>query len=160
MKRLRELREELLASVDRWIPEIHNAPARSTVRIGIAQKCYSSIDQILDNCVREAIPICGAVGKQTLTICGKGKPPDLLTLGQRVEILAQLDDPLSIALPIRFPGVHTERPLLGKKGASLLRTICRKRIMSRTRKTKPTSFAYANFFVTLRTFVNLNLFLR
>jgi hypothetical protein len=127
MKRLREIREELLASVDRWIPEIQNGPARSTVRIGIAQKCYSSIDQMLDNCVREAIPICGAVGKHALTRCGKGKPLDLLTLGQRVEILAQLDAPLSIGLPTRFPGVQTKRPLLGKEGASLLRVICRKR---------------------------------
>jgi hypothetical protein len=127
MTKLREIREEFLASVDRWIPEIQNASARPTTRIGIAQKCYSSIDQMLDNCVKEAIPICGALGKHALIMCGNGKPTELLTLGQRVEILAQLDEPLSIALSTRFPGVHSKRPLLGKEGASLLRTICRKR---------------------------------
>jgi hypothetical protein len=127
MKRLREIREELLASVDRWIPEIQTAPARPTLRIGIAQKCYSSIDQMLDNCVREALALCGATGRNALTKCGNGKPANLLTLGQRVEILVQLDEKISIALTTNLRSASLKRPILGKEGASLLRTISRKR---------------------------------
>ena len=114
MNDLRVIRDGLFRSIDRWAPEIISAPPRSTPRCGIAQKCYSQIDKMLEICVDESVIACGPEGTVATNTCAGGKPLARLTLGERVQILEKLDSCLGRKMEglVDLPGSR----LLGAKG--------------------------------------------
>lgn len=116
MDKLRILRDRLLESIDRWSPEIVSAPPRSTLRFGIAQKCYSQIDKMLEASVNEAVQQCGHEGIEAVKVCGGEKPTNRLTLGERVQILEKLQSSLNRVLRngVTKPGPRIVGPSLIK----------------------------------------------
>lgn len=121
MADLKPLRDELLASIGRWSPEINNAPARPTLRVGVVQKCYRLLDRMLEICTVEAVVLTGAFGDEALQNCCGGKPTSRMTLGERVQILVQLDAKMAKALRQTMPVKRAT--VLGKPGIRLLYSI-------------------------------------
>jgi hypothetical protein len=123
MRDLKSLREELLLSLGRWQPELSDStPKRSTLKYGIAQKCYTLLDRMLAACTAEAITLTGSSGEEACRSCCDGKPPSRMTLGERVQVLERLDSELTKALP-RIKGKRA----LGKSGVRLLHSISKSR---------------------------------
>jgi hypothetical protein len=91
MADIKKVRDALLTAIDRWAPEIVSAPPRSTLRYGIAQKCYAQLDRILEICVAESIIACGKEGPKAVEACAGGKPLNRLTFGERSQVLERLD---------------------------------------------------------------------
>lgn len=119
------VRDGLFRSIDRWAPEIISAPPRSTLRFGIAQKCYGQIDRILEICVDESVGECGPEGTNAVNACAGGKPLARLTLGERVQVLERLDSCLGRRVDslVVLPGSR----LLGAKGIKLLHRLSKDR---------------------------------
>ena len=118
MSDLKKVRDGLLAAIDRWAPEVVSAPPRSTLRHGIAQKCYGQIDRILAICVAESVTACGKEGQTAMNACAGGKPLNRLTLGERVQVLERLDSFLTQAVDglVTLSGSR----IMGPKGVKLL----------------------------------------
>lgn len=119
------IRNQLLESIDRWSPEVVSSPARSTLRSGIAQKCYSLIDKMLEICVDEAVRECGFEGLEAVRACSGGKPKSRLTLGERSQILEKLDSRLSQVLGSGLPTNNSR--IIGRNGVELLHRLSRNR---------------------------------
>jgi hypothetical protein len=121
MADLKSVRAKLLDSVDRWAQEIQNAPARSTMRHGILQKCYGLLDRMVEICTAEAVRLTGDAGGEACKSCSGGKPLSRMTLGQRAQVLEKLDGQLITVLAGKIP---TRRGrVLGKSGIQLLHSI-------------------------------------
>jgi hypothetical protein len=125
MSELKKVSDGLLTAIDRWAPEVISAPPRSTLRYGIAQKCYGQIDKMLAICVAETVIACGKEGQTALNACAGGKPLNRLTLGERVQVLERLDSFLAQAVD----GLVTRsgRCVMGPKGVKLLHRLSRDR---------------------------------
>jgi len=125
MDDLKKVRDRLLTDIDRWAPEVISAPPRSTLRCGIAQKCYAQVDRMLEICVVENVLACGHEGKEAVSACAGGKPLDRLTLGERVQVLERLDSCLWRAVDGLLP-LHGSR-VIGPKGIRLLHRLSKDR---------------------------------
>jgi len=125
MSDLRKVRDGLLTAIDRWAPEVVSAPPRSTLRYGIAQKCYGQVDRILAICVAECVSACGKEGQIAVSACAGGKPLSRLTLGERVQVLERLDSFLTQAVDglVTLAGPR----VLGPNGVKLLHQISKDR---------------------------------
>jgi hypothetical protein len=125
MNELAEVRDGLLSSIDRWATEILSAPPRSTLRFGIAQKCYAQIDKALEICVAETVLQCGQEGNDAVNACAGGKPLSRLTLGERVQVLERLDSCLGRAVNelVGFSGSR----VMGPRGIKLLHRLSKDR---------------------------------
>jgi hypothetical protein len=125
MDNVREVRDALLTSIDRWAPEVISTPPRSTLRCGIAQKCYGQVDRMLELCVSESVIACGQDGQAAVDACAGGKPVDRLTLGERVQVLERLDSSLWQAVNglLTLPGSR----VMGPKGIKLLHRLSKDR---------------------------------
>jgi hypothetical protein len=125
MNDLRAIRDALLKSIDRWAGEITSAPPRSTLRCGIAQKCYSQIDRMLEVCAEVSVGECGEVGMKAVNSCGGGKPLSRLTLGERVQVLENLRSALGTIVAPLMPLSNSRRT--GAKDIKLLHHLSKQR---------------------------------
>jgi hypothetical protein len=124
MSELKKVRDGLLTAIDRWAPEVVSAPPRSTLRCGIAQKCYGQIDKMLAICVAEAVHACGKEGQSAVDACAGGKPLNRFTLGERVQVLERLD--LFLTKAVGLVTLSGSR-VIGTKGVKLLHRLSRDR---------------------------------
>ena len=125
MNDLRVIRDGLFQSIDRWAPEIISGPPRSTLRFGIAQKCYAQIDKMLEICVNESVAECGPEGSDAVNACAGGKPLSRLTLGERVQVLERLDS--CLGRKVQGLVVLAGSRVLGAKGIKLLHRLSKDR---------------------------------
>lgn len=125
MSELKKVSDGLLTAIDRWAEEVVSAPPRSTLRYGIAQKCYAQIDEMLAICVAETVNACGKEGQSALNTCAGGKPLCRLTLGERVQVLERLDSFLAQAVGGLVPLSGSR--VMGTKGVKLLHRLSKDR---------------------------------
>lgn len=125
MDDLKAIRDALLGAIDRWAPEVVSTPPRSTLRSGIAQKCYYQIDKMLEICVAESVLRCGEKGRMAVDACAGGKPLNRLTLGERVQVLERLDSCLKRVAEglVSLSGSR----VIGPKGIKLLHGLSKDR---------------------------------
>ncbi len=120
------MRRELLHSLERWQLELKAAAERRTTRFGMVYQCYALLDEMLEICATHAVELTGEVGKQALAkrMQGKRKSGEglgNLTLGQRIDVLRELDSEFAKAL--RQKTSYSGRKVLGKQGSALLETL-------------------------------------
>lgn len=65
---LQQVRRELLADVERWLPEI-NPDLRSTLWHGVLAKAAKQTDRMYQLCVDVAVHLAGASGPETVSNC-------------------------------------------------------------------------------------------
>lgn len=126
MTEIEELSNSLLQSINRWRSDLeHYESARSTLWYGIMQRCCERVECLLTDCIETLLPVIGDAGLQAAKDVTGGKPRDLMTMGQRVQLLVQIDAELSTSLKQKYPEVHLQRRLLGRGGAQMLHKLSR-----------------------------------
>ena len=126
MTEIEELSNSLLQSINRWRSDLeHYESARSTLWYGIMQKCCDRVECLLRGCIETLLPIIGDAGLQAAKDVIDGKPLDLMTMGQRVQLLEQLDAEISASLKQKYPEIHLQRRLLGRGGVQMLHKLSR-----------------------------------
>ena len=87
---LEHLCRQLLSDIERWLPEV-DPEVRSTLWHGVFTKAAKQADRLYQLCVEVALQLAGAAGPKTLAAVTKGKPPERLTMGERMDVLKSLD---------------------------------------------------------------------
>lgn len=94
-------------------------------------KCCYFVETLVAACLKQLLPIAGTRGVEMVEKVGDGKPLDLLTLGQRVQILCALDKSISLAFWQLCPEMAWRKAggsrLLGKSGVNNLQKLSRMR---------------------------------
>lgn len=90
-------RDQLLKTINRWSSELRSNK-RSTMACGIGHKCLTTIDKILRRCAEIAIAVTGPAGVLAVRVCAAGKRPSAMTMGQRTQILINLNRELARVL--------------------------------------------------------------
>ena len=125
MADLRDIREQLLASISRWKQEALYKPTRGTLSHGMVDTCYKLIEKMLVNCTSTALALTGAKGEEARAACAPRKSIGRLTLGELVGVLEYLDFELARVLSDHL---STPRPrILASGDGLLLRSIVRNR---------------------------------
>jgi hypothetical protein len=120
--------DELLASVARWERQLQEPCAiPSTLWFGIMQKCCHGLERLLKACLELLLPHIEETNPQIVMSIAQGKPPDRLTMGQRVSMLVALDNELTRRLRQDYPQFKIEARLIGRRTKSLLERISRAR---------------------------------
>ncbi len=89
-KELEDLCRQLLADIERWLPEV-DPEVRSTLWHGVFTKAAKQADRLYQLCAEVALDRAGPAGSETLAAVTKGKPPERLTMGERMDVLKSLD---------------------------------------------------------------------
>jgi len=125
---VKAISEELIASIARWERELQEACGmRSTLWFGIMQKCCDSLERLLKGCLEIFLPYVEVTCSELVWSIAEGKPPERLTLGQRVSMLVALDHELTRRLRQDYPQFKIEARLIGRRTKKLLERISRAR---------------------------------
>jgi pSer/pThr/pTyr-binding forkhead associated (FHA) protein len=124
-------------------PPVHSTPLLSFLKrlripetkwFGAMSKCCHYIEDLVVACLEVLLPLAGARAEPVVNKVAGGKSHDLLTLGQRVKILEELDADISRGfwrLPYvktpSYAGAGEEPRLLGPEGVAVLRTLLQMR---------------------------------
>jgi hypothetical protein len=122
-----EISGDLLKAITtQWTPGIESEDfTESTWWYGVMQKCSKGAERLLEICVGTLLSILVDEGLQIAQTTTSGKPLDLMTMGERVQLLERLDEKASLILQQKYPSLQLQCRLIGKDGIRTLHRISR-----------------------------------
>src|SRR5262245_55713739 len=118
MDDLRTFRDGAGKDIQRWLDELLQAPARSTLLVGIVMQAYKFAEEILRKIAEVAVEAAGDAGLEAVATVSKGgKKLARLTLGEYVQLLVFMDS-RRLLVPDRKIISKADKALLDRVSAS------------------------------------------
>ena len=121
------LKAEFTLWLSRYAPMPGHVRVEATAWFGVMQKCCNYLDALVSACIERLLPVAGDAAESVVQKIAAGKPLDMFTLGQHVQLLEALDSIVSHKLRHYLRDVAGHCRVLGKAGITTLHALSRMR---------------------------------